>query len=213
MELYLDSAIIEEVEEINSWGIISGITTNPTLIAKAGKDFKETVIKICEIIKGPVSAEVTCEDLEGMIKQGKEIARWHDSIVIKLPCNVNGLKACKELSNDGIQTNLTLCFSVNQALLCSAAGASFISPFIGRLEDINHNGIELIREIKEVFEKHNIKTKIIAASVRTPEHVSASALAGADIATIPYTLFDKLINHPLTEKGIEKFMSDWKKTI
>ena len=167
-------------------------------------------MQICEIVKGPVSAEVTCEDLEGMIKQGKEIARWHDSIVIKLPCNINGLKACKELSTDGIQTNLTLCFSVNQALLCSSAGASFISPFIGRLEDINHNGINLITEIKEVFEKHAIKTKIIAASIRTPEHVSSCALAGADIATIPYSLFDKLISHPLTEKGIEKFMNDWK---
>ncbi len=210
MKFYIDSAIISEVSEIASWGILSGVTTNPTLIAQAGQDFKETIIKICEIAKGPVSAEVTAENYEEMIEQGKEFANWHELVVVKLPCSINGLKACKYLSNQGIPTNLTLCFSVNQALLCARAGAKYVSPFIGRLEDINQNGLNLIDSIRKVFDIHNLKTEIISASIRTPQHITESARLGANIATIPYKLFASLIKHPLTDSGIDKFMQDWK---
>lgn len=210
MKLYIDSAIISEVAEIASWGVLSGVTTNPTLIAKSGQNFKETIIKLCEIVKGPVSAEVTAEDADGMIKQGKEFAIWHEQVVVKLPTTIDGLKACKVLSSNGISTNLTLCFSVNQALLCARAGASYVSPFVGRLEDINENGLNLIREIKEVFVKHNLKTEIISASIRTPQHITQSALAGAHISTTPYKIFPQLIKHPLTDSGLERFLQDWK---
>lgn len=209
MKLYIDTAIIEEIEEINSWGVIDGVTTNPSLIVKSGRDFKETIIQICNLVKAPVSAEVTALDVEGMIKQGKEFSLWHDNVIVKLPCNAEGLAACSALSQDGIKTNLTLCFSVNQALLCARAGATYVSPFVGRLDDINHNGIDLIRDIKEMFDIHKIKTEIISASIRTPMHVSESALAGADIATIPYKLFAQMLKHPLTTAGLEAFMKDW----
>jgi transaldolase len=212
MKLYIDSAIISEISEVASWGILSGVTTNPTLIAKSGQDFKETIIKICGIVKGPVSAEVTAEDHEAMIEQGKEFATWHESVVVKLPTTIEGLKACKSLSSQGIATNLTLCFSVNQALLCARAGAKYVSPFIGRVEDISQNGIRLIDEIGQVFIQHNLKTEIIAASVRTPQHVTESALAGAHIATIPYKLFGLMVKHPLTESGLERFLQDWKES-
>jgi transaldolase len=198
------------VAEIASWGVLSGVTTNPTLIAKSGQNFKETIIKLCEIVKGPVSAEVTAEDADGMVKQGKEFAIWHEQVVVKLPTTIDGLKACKVLSSNGISTNLTLCFSVNQALLCARAGASYVSPFVGRLEDINENGLNLIREIKEVFVKHNLKTEIISASIRTPQHITQSALAGAHIATTPYKIFPQLVKHPLTDSGLERFLQDWK---
>ncbi len=210
MKFYIDSAIISEISEIASWGILSGVTTNPTLIAQAGEDFKETIIKICEIAKSPVSAEVTAENYEEMIEQGKEFANWHELVVVKLPCSINGLKACRYLSNQGIPTNLTLCFSVNQALLCARAGAKYISPFVGRLEDINQNGLNLIESIRKVFDIHNLKTEIISASIRTPQHITESARLGANIATIPYKLFASLIKHPLTDSGIDKFMQDWK---
>jgi transaldolase len=210
MKFYIDSAIISEISEIASWGILSGVTTNPTLIAQAGQDFKETIIKICEIAKSPVSAEVTAENYEEMIEQGKEFANWHELVVVKLPCSINGLKACRYLSNQGIPTNLTLCFSVNQALLCARAGAKYISPFVGRLEDINQNGLNLIESIRKVFDIHNLKTEIISASIRTPQHITESARLGANIATIPYKLFASLIKHPLTDSGIDKFMQDWK---
>ncbi len=210
MKFYIDSAIISEITEIANWGILSGVTTNPTLIAQAGQNFKETIIKICEIAKGPVSAEVTAENYQEMIEQGKEFANWHELVVVKLPCNINGLKACRYLSSQGIPTNLTLCFSVNQALLCARAGAKYVSPFIGRLEDINENGLNLIESIREVFTVHSLKTEIIAASIRTPQHITESARLGANIATIPYKLFANLIKHPLTDSGIDKFMQDWK---
>ena len=210
MKFYIDSAIISEISEIASWGILSGVTTNPTLIAQAGEDFKETIIKICEIAKSPVSAEVTAENYEEMIEQGKEFANWHELVVVKLPCSINGLKACRYLSNQGIPTNLTLCFSVNQALLCARDGDKYFSPFVGRLEDINQNGLNLIESIRKVFDIHNLKTEIISASIRTPQHITESARLGANIATIPYKLFASLIKHPLTDSGIDKFMQDWK---
>lgn len=212
MKLYIDSAIISEISEVASWGILSGVTTNPTLIAKSGQDFKETIIKICEIVKGPVSAEVTAETHQEMVEQGKEFANWHESVVVKLPTTIEGLKACKTLSSQGIATNLTLCFTVNQALLCARAGAKYVSPFIGRVEDINENGIRLIDEISQVFIQHNLKTEIIAASIRTPQHVTESALAGAHIATIPYKLFGLMIKHPLTEIGLQRFLEDWRES-
>lgn len=213
MKFYIDSAIIEEVSEIAAWGILSGVTTNPSLIAKTGQSFRETIIEICDIVKGPVSAEVTAEDAPNMIAQGKEFANWHESVVVKLPTTIEGLKACKVLSHQGIPTNLTLCFSVNQALLCARAGAKYVSPFIGRLEDINEDGLQLIKNIKEVFDKHNLKTEIIAASIRTPQHITSSASAGAHIATIPYKIFASLIKHPLTDIGLEKFLQDWKNAL
>lgn len=210
MKLYVDSAIISEISEIASWGVLSGVTTNPSLIAHSGQDFRETIIQICDIVKAPVSAEVTAEDAEGMIKQGKDFANWDEMVVVKLPCTSEGLKACRALSNSGIPTNLTLCFSVNQALLCARAGAKYVSPFIGRMEDINENGIKLIQDIKEVFEAGKIKTEIIAASIRTAYHVTDVAKAGADIATIPYKLFANMVKHPLTDSGLAKFLADWK---
>lgn len=212
MKLYLDTAIVSEIKEIEEWGVLSGVTTNPSLIAKSGRDFKETILEICDIVKGPVSAEVTAEDAAGMIEQGKEFADWDEMIVVKLPCTPEGLIACKALSHQKIQTNLTLCFSVNQALLCARAGASYVSPFIGRLEDINEDGVKLIEDIKQTFNVAKIKTEIIAASIRTPHHVTAVAKAGADIATIPYKLFGNMIKHPLTDSGLEKFLKDWKES-
>ncbi|MDJ0626609.1 MAG: fructose-6-phosphate aldolase [Candidatus Caenarcaniphilales bacterium] len=210
MKLYIDTAIISEIREIAEWGVLSGVTTNPSLIAKSGKDFKKTIIEICEIVKGPVSAEVTVEDAAGMIEQGKEFADWDEMVVVKLPCTTEGLKACSALSHQGIPTNLTLCFSVNQALLCARAGASYVSPFIGRLEDINEDGVKLIKDIKETFRVAGIKTEIISASIRTPYHVTTVANAGSDIATIPYKLFPNMVQHPLTTSGLQKFLDDWK---
>jgi len=210
MKLYIDTAIISEISEIASWGVLSGVTTNPTLIAKSGQDFRQTIMKICEIVKGPVSAEVTAEDVAGMVEQGLEFANWHENVVIKLPCTIEGLKACKALSGQGIPTNLTLCFSVNQALLCARAGAKYVSPFVGRLEDVNEDGMALIKLIKEVFTTHNLKTEIIAASIRTPYHVTQAASAGAHIATIPYKVFPYLVKHPLTDRGLEQFLNDWR---
>ena len=210
MKLYIDTAIISEISEIASWGVLSGVTTNPTLIAKSGQDFRQTIMKICEIVKGPVSAEVTAEDVAGMVEQGLEFANWHENVVIKLPCTIEGLKACKALSGQGIPTNLTLCFSVNQALLCARAGAKYVSPFVGRLEDVNEDGMALIKLIKEVFTTHNLKTEIIAASIRTPYHVTQAASAGAHIATIPYKVFPYLVKHPLTDCGLEQFLNDWR---
>jgi transaldolase len=212
MKLYIDSAIISEISEIAALGVLSGTTTNPSLIAKSGQDFKETITQICNIVKGPVSAEVTAEDAPTMIEQGKEFANWHEMVVVKLPCTPEGLKACKTLSSSGISTNLTLVFSVNQALMCARAGAKYISPFIGRLEDINENGVQLIKDIREVLVISGLKTEIIAASVRTPYHVTEVAKAGAHIATIPYKLFSNMIQHPLTDSGLEKFLSDWRES-
>ncbi|MDX1918182.1 MAG: fructose-6-phosphate aldolase [Candidatus Caenarcaniphilales bacterium] len=211
MKFYIDSAIISEIREVASWGILSGVTTNPSLIAKAGQNFRETIVEICEIVKAPVSAEVTTETAAEMIEQGLEFASWHEQVVIKLPTCVEGLKACSALSDKGIATNLTLCFSINQALLCARAGATYVSPFIGRLEDINQDGISLLHDIRQAFMDHGLETEIISASIRTPQHVTLSALAGAQIATIPYRIFGQLIQHPLTDRGIAQFMEDWHK--
>jgi len=210
VQLFLDTANLDEIAEIASWGVLDGITTNPSLVVKEKQDFKKLVQEICKIVSGPVSAEVVSEDLEGMLKEGRDIATWAENVVVKCPLTPAGLGACKKLSNDGIKVNVTLCFSVNQALLAARAGAYFVSPFVGRLDDINEDGTALIEQIAEMFSIQSIDTRVLAASIRTPPHVQRSALAGADACTMPYKVFKQLVHHPLTDSGMEKFLSDWK---
>ncbi len=209
MKLFLDTANIDEIREVNSWGVICGVTTNPSLIAKEGRDFKEVINTICEIVDGPISAEVVSMDAEGMVKEAREYAKWHPNVIIKVPMTIDGLKATKILSSEGIKTNLTLIFSPAQALLCARAGATYVSPFLGRLDDIGHEGMTLVQDIAEIFAIHDISTEIIAASIRSPLHVIEAAKAGADIATIPYKVMVQMTKHPLTDNGIERFMADW----
>lgn len=209
MKLFLDTANIDEIREVNSWGVISGVTTNPSLIAKEGRDFKEVINTICKIVDGPISAEVVSMDAEGMVKEAREYAAWHPNVIIKVPMTIDGLKATKILSSEGIKTNLTLIFSPAQALLCARAGATYVSPFLGRLDDIGHEGMTLVQDIAEIFAIHDISTEIIAASIRSPLHVIEAAKAGSDIATIPYKVMVQMTKHPLTDNGIERFMADW----
>ncbi len=212
MKLFLDTANVEEIKEIASWGVLNGVTTNPSLVAKEGIDFKTRVKEICKIVDGPVSAEVVTEDAEEMISQGKDIATWASNVMVKVPLTPAGIRACKVLSEEGIKVNVTLCFSVNQAILAAKAGATFVSPFVGRLDDINQDGNELIAQISEVFDIYDFDTEVLAASIRHPIHVTQAALAGADICTMPFKIFKQLVSHPLTDQGIEKFMADWKKS-
>ena len=211
MKLFLDTANIEEIKKANEMGVICGVTTNPSLIAKEGRDVYEVVQEIASIVDGPISGEVkaTTTDAEGMIAEGREIAKLHKNMVVKIPMTIEGLKACKVLSSEGIKVNMTLIFTANQALLCARAGAAFVSPFLGRLDDISVRGTDLISEVAEIFNIHNIQTEIIAASIRHPIHVTDCALAGADIATIPYKVIEQMIHHPLTDAGIEKFQKDY----
>ncbi|CAH2215033.1 fructose-6-phosphate aldolase [Tepidibacter aestuarii] len=209
MKLFIDTANVDEIREINDWGVIEGVTTNPSLIAKEGRDFKEVVKEITSIVDGPISAEVISLEAEGMIKEADELVKIHPNIVIKIPMTKEGLKAVKHMSGKGIKTNVTLVFSPNQALLAAKAGASYVSPFVGRLDDIGHEGAALIREISDIFDMHGIETEIISASIRHTEHVKQSALAGADIATIPYKIFEQMLKHPMTDLGIERFLKDW----
>ena len=211
MKFFLDTANVEYIREANDMGIICGVTTNPSLIAKEGRDFKEVIKEITSIVDGPISGEVISEDAEGMIKEGREIAKIHKNMIVKIPMTAEGLKAVKVLSAEGIKTNVTLIFSANQALLAANAGAAYVSPFLGRLDDISMDGVELIRTIAEIFEIHEIKTEIIAASIRNPIHVTESARAGADIATVPYNIIKQMIKYPLTDQGLEKFKADWEK--
>lgn len=213
MKFFIDSANIDHIKEIASWGILSGVTTNPSLVAKEGKDFKQVVQEICRIVDGPVSAEVISTEVNSMVKEGEEVSKWHKNVVVKLPTIPNGLTACKILSSKNIKVNMTLCFSVNQALLCASVGAAFVSPFVGRLDDINQDGISLIKELAQVFLLYKIKTEILSASIRHPAHVMDSAKAGAHIATIPYQVFKQMIQHPLTDKGLEKFLADWNNSL
>lgn len=212
MKIFLDTANIEEIKEGASWGIVDGVTTNPSLIAREGRDFKEVVKEICEIVDGPISAEVISEDSEGMIAEAKELVKIHKNIVIKIPMTVEGLKAVSVLSKDNIKTNVTLIFSANQALLAAKAGASYVSPFLGRVDDIGSEGMELVRSIVEIFDIYGFDTQVIAASVRHPLHVTDAALAGSHIATIPMKVLQQMVKHPLTDKGIESFMKDWNNT-
>lgn len=210
MKIFLDTANIDEIKEGASWGIVDGVTTNPSLIAKEKRDFKQVVKEICEIVDGPISAEVISEDSEGMISEAKELVKIHKNIVIKIPMTVEGLKAVSKLSKEGIKTNVTLIFSPNQALLAAKAGATYVSPFLGRLDDVGSQGMDLVRTIVEIFFNYDYDTEVIAASIRHPLHVVDAALAGAHIATIPMKVLQQMVKHPLTDKGIESFMNDWK---
>lgn len=212
MKFFIDTANVEDIKRANDMGVICGVTTNPSLIAKEGRDFKEVIKEITSIMDGPISGEVkaTTVDAEGMIREGREIAAIHPNMVVKIPMTVEGLKAVKVLSSEGIKTNVTLIFTANQALLAAEAGASYVSPFLGRLDDINQPGIELVRTIAEIFSIYGYETEIIAASVRNPIHVTDCALAGADIATVPYKVIEQMTKHPLTDQGIEKFQADYK---
>ena len=211
MKFFIDTANIDEIRKANDMGVICGVTTNPSLIAKEGRDVYEVVAEIASIVDGPISGEVkaTTTDAEGMIAEGREIAKIHPNMVVKIPMTVEGLKACKVLSQEGIKVNMTLIFTANQALLCARAGAAFVSPFLGRLDDISVRGTDLISEVAEIFNIHNIQTEIIAASIRHPMHVTDCALAGADIATVPYKVIEQMTHHPLTDAGIEKFQKDY----
>jgi len=213
MKFFIDTAKVEDIKLANDMGIICGVTTNPSLIAKEGRDFVEVIKEITSIVDGPISGEVkaTTLDAEGMIKEGREIAKIHPNMVVKIPMTVEGLKATKVLSSEGIKTNVTLIFSAAQALLAARAGATYVSPFLGRLDDISMPGIDLIRTIAEIFQIYSLDTEIIAASVRNPIHVIDCALAGADIATVPYSCLEQMTKHPLTDQGIEKFQADYKK--
>ena len=210
MKIFIDTANVDEIREIAEIGIVDGVTTNPSLIAKEGKDFKEVINEICSIVDGPISGEVkaTTTKADEMIKEGREIAKIHKNMVVKIPITKDGLIAVKELSKEGIKTNVTLIFSVNQALLAAKAGATYVSPFVGRVDDISYNGSELIYDIKDVFCTYGFKTEIIAASIRHPLHVVEALKAGSDIATIPYKVINQMIQHPLTKEGIEKFIKD-----
>jgi transaldolase len=212
MKFFIDTANVEDIKKANSIGVICGVTTNPSLIAKEGRDFNEVIKEIASIVDGPISGEVkaTTVDAEGMIKEGREISAIHPNMVVKLPMTVEGLKATKVLSSEGIKTNVTLIFSANQAILAARAGATYVSPFLGRLDDISTPGIDLVRTIAEIFNIHGIETEIIAASVRNPIHINECALSGANIATVPYSVIEQSIRHPLTDQGIEKFKADYK---
>ena len=212
MRFFIDTANVDDIRKANDMGVICGVTTNPSLIAKEGRVFEEVIAEIASIVDGPISGEVkaTTTDAEGMIKEGREIAKIHPNMVVKIPMTVEGLKACKVLSSEGIKTNVTLIFTSNQALLAARAGATYVSPFLGRLDDISVRGVDLIAEIAEIFRVAGIETEIIAASVRNTMHITDCALAGADIATVPYGVIEKMVKHPLTDSGIEKFQADYK---
>lgn len=212
MKFFIDTANVDDIRKANEMGVICGVTTNPSLIAKEGRDFNEVIKEIADIVDGPISGEVkaTTVDAKGMIEEGKKIAAIHPNMVVKIPMTVEGLKACKALSDEGIKTNVTLIFTANQALLAARAGATYVSPFLGRLDDINVRGVDLIEEIAAIFNVAGIDTQIIAASVRNPIHVIDCALAGADIATVPYKVIEQMTKHPLTDAGIAKFQADYK---
>lgn len=215
MKFFIDTAVVDEIKEANDMGIICGVTTNPSLIAKSGRDFSEVIREIAAIVDGPISGEIkaTTADAAGIIEEGRAIAAIHPNMVVKIPMTEEGLKACKTLSAEGIKVNMTLIFSANQALLAARAGAAYVSPFIGRIDDISMSGMDLIRSIVEIFSYTDLQTEIIAASVRNPVHVTECALAGADIATVPYKVLKQMIHHPLTDVGIEKFRKDYLDTL
>jgi transaldolase len=212
MKFFVDTAEISEIKELADAGLLDGVTTNPSLIAKSGRKFKDVIKEICEIVPGPVSAEVTALEAKEMIREGNELRKIAKNVTVKMPLTLDGLKACKALSSDGSMVNVTLCFSANQALLAAKAGATFISPFVGRLDDIHIDGMDLIADIRQIYDNYDFDTEILVASVRTPNHIRQAALLGADVATAPAAVLKGLVKHPLTDKGIESFLSDWKKT-
>ena len=213
MKFFIDTANLDEIKEANELGLIDGVTTNPSLVAKEGNvDFKEHLAKICAMVKGDISAEVTALDTEGMLTEGRDFAKVAPNVVIKVPLTLDGLKACRTFRSEGTKVNVTLCFSAAQALLAAKAGASYISPFIGRLDDVATDGMQLIRDIVQIYDNYGFETEVLAASIRHPMHIVDCALAGADVATIPFKVIQQLVKHPLTDKGLEGFLSDWKKS-
>ncbi|MBZ5583726.1 MAG: fructose-6-phosphate aldolase [Acidobacteriia bacterium] len=211
MKFFLDTANLDELKKATAWGVVDGVTTNPTLIAREGRPIEEQIRLICEIVDGDISAEVVARDAAGMVKEGRELARIHKNVVVKCPLTRDGIRATSALSKEGIRVNVTLCFSPAQALLAAKAGAYIISPFVGRLDDVGAIGMDLVRDITVIYRNYDFKTQILAASLRSPIHVIEAALAGAHIATMPFKVLDMLFNHPLTDKGIEQFLSDWEK--
>jgi len=211
MKIFLDTANLDELRKAAAWGIVDGVTTNPSLIAKEGKPIEEQVRMICDIVDGDISAEVVATDAKTMITEGRQLAKIHKNIVVKVPLTRDGIQACSALSKDGHRCNVTLCFTANQALLAAKAGAYIISPFVGRLDDISHNGMDLIRNICTIYKNYGLQTQVLSASLRHPIHVQESALAGAHIGTMPFKVLDMLFNHPLTDKGLENFLKDWAK--
>mgnify|MGYP003503113636 FL=1 len=212
MKFFIDTANINEIKEAAALGILDGVTTNPSLVSKEGKDFRKLLDEILAIVDGPVSAEVVSTDYDGILKEAHELSKIHKNIVVKVPLIKEGLKAVRTLSSENINTNVTLCFSASQALLAAKAGATYISPFVGRLDDISHDGMELISQIVQIYKNYNYKTQVLVASIRHPLHLVEAALMGADVCTMPFPVIDKLFNHPLTDLGLEKFLSDWKKS-
>jgi len=210
-QIFLDTADVEQIRIAHSWGVIDGITTNPTLVCKTGRSFEECINEIVNIVDGPISAEVISQDAEGMIKEARVLAKIHENINIKIPITSEGLKAIKVLSQEEIKTNATLCFSANQAILAAKAGAAFVSPFIGRLDDIGHEGMQVVRDIVQIYKNYGYETKIIVASIRHPLHVIDAAKCGADIATVPFDVLEKMVKHALTDVGIKRFLDDWEK--
>jgi transaldolase len=212
MKFFIDTASIPDIKRIHDLGVLDGVTTNPSLIAKeTGKPFEAIIEEICGIVDGPISAEVISLEAPGMIEEGRKLAKIHRNVVVKVPLTAEGLKACHAFSQEGIKTNVTLCFSATQGLMAAKAGATMVSPFVGRLDDVNHIGMELIEDLVEIFQNYDLDTQVLAASIRGPRHVTEAALAGAHIATIPPKVFDQMLAHPLTDRGIEGFLADWKK--
>lgn len=211
MKFFLDTANVKEIQEAADMGVLDGVTTNPSLVSKEGRPFRTILEEICSLVNGPISAEVVSVDMDGMLKEGRDLAKIHKNIVVKLPTILEGLKACKRLTGEGIRVNMTLAFSPSQALLAAKAGATFMSPFIGRLDDVSQSGMEIIRQIRTIYGNYGYKTEILAASIRHPMHVVEAALAGADVATMPFSVIQQLVKHPLTDVGLKKFLSDWER--
>jgi len=210
MKLFIDTANVGEITEAAAWGILDGVTTNPSLVAKEGRNYRELVAEICRIVPGPVSAEVIATDVDGMDREGRELAQIAENVVVKLPITTAGLKVCSRFAEEGIPTNLTLCFSPAQALLVAKAGATYVSPFVGRLDDVGHDGMQLVREMVQIFDAYEFATQVLVASVRHPQHVVEAALAGADAATVPFKVLQQLFNHPLTDAGLQRFLADYR---
>jgi transaldolase len=209
VKFFIDTANIDQIRELHAWGVLAGVTTNPSLVAKEGADFIQRIYDICELVQGPTSAEVIAQDLDGMVREGRLLARVHKHVVVKLPLTEAGLGACRVLSDEGTPTNVTLCFQPAQALLAARAGATYISPFVGRVDDVGWNGSELLEQIRAIYDQGDITTQILAASIRHPLHIIDAALAGADVATVPYGVLKKSIKHPLTDSGNQRFLEDW----
>jgi transaldolase len=212
MKFFVDTADVAEIREVASTGLLDGVTTNPSLVAKTGRDFRTVIKEICSIVEGPVSAEVTALEADAMVTEGQSLAKIASNVAVKVPLTWDGLKACRALAQSGLKVNVTLCFNASQALLAAKAGAAFISPFIGRLDDAGHDGMELIGEIRQIYDNYDFTTEILAASIRTVNHVKYAALAGADVVTVPAAVMKSLVRHPLTDKGLDSFLADWKKT-